>query len=533
MKLALRFLGLAAPAAFVLAGPGERAAQACGGCFQPPPPPSQTTSDITDERMLLSVSPTQSTLYDQIRYAGSPASFAWVLPIRGGVTVGLSADVLFDSIDALTATQITAPPPSCPAAPSCFGGGCGSTNSFASSSPGGAQGAGAGTVTVTKQENVGPYDTVQLHATDSSALSNWLTQNGFVIPASETPVLDAYVSEGFDFLAMKLLPNQGVQSMRPVRVSSPGASLSLPLRMAAIGTGATVGITIWVVSDGRYEPQNFQTFRIQDSELVWDWAKSSSNYTTLRVQHEAALQQAGWEIESSIEVNEQTITNVILSGGTNITGYAFGGGVAPSDPSEDYLPVLAASPLDGGAAADGDAAPDASPIDAASNDGAVGGDAASGTGDGGQPGDGGGQAGAGGVDAGPTVIETAEQVRTDDIATLFAGLAGPNVRVTRFRSDIAHSAMTKDLVVQASLDQSELSNVRNLTRSVNETCPIYDGCNVVGTGTPAQSSASLSKSGCAASPAVAGASTGSGAVAGLIGLLVAARARRRRAAGRA
>ena len=70
---------------------GERNAAACGGCFHPP---TQTASDITDERMLLSVSPVQSTLYDQIRYAGSPSSFAWVLPIHGTVDVGLSADVL-------------------------------------------------------------------------------------------------------------------------------------------------------------------------------------------------------------------------------------------------------------------------------------------------------------------------------------------------------------------------------------------------------------------------------------------------------
>src|SRR5476651_1703726 len=90
---------------------GERDAAACGGCFHPP---TQTASDITDERMLLSVSQTQTTLYDQIEYAGSPSSFAWVLPIHGTVTVGLSADVLFASIDTLTATQINPPPLNCP-----------------------------------------------------------------------------------------------------------------------------------------------------------------------------------------------------------------------------------------------------------------------------------------------------------------------------------------------------------------------------------------------------------------------------------
>jgi hypothetical protein len=245
--------------------------------------------------MLLSVSPTQSTLYDQIEYSGTPSSFAWVLPIHGTVTVGLSADVLFDSIDAMTATQINPPPQDCPGPPaSCLGNGPSAGGGLAEAADAGAV---LGGVTVTKQQNVGPYETVQLSSTSATALNDWLAQNGFVIPAAVTPVLDAYVSEGFNFLAMKLLPNQGVQAMRPVRVTSAGASLSLPLRMASIGTGATVGITIWVVSDGRYEPQNFPFFHIDDSQLVWDWSTSSSNYTTLRAQDETTLGGGGGDRE--------------------------------------------------------------------------------------------------------------------------------------------------------------------------------------------------------------------------------------------
>jgi hypothetical protein len=278
---------------------------------------------------------------------------------------------------------------------------------------------------------VGPYDTVQLHSADTSALETWLAQNGFVILAAEQPVIAAYVAEGFDFLAMKLLPNQGVQAMRPVRVTTPGGSLSLPLRMASIGTGVTVGITIWVVSDGRYEPQNFPFFHIEDSALIWDWSASSSNYTTLRKQNETALGGKGWEIESSLSLNQQLITSVILSGGQYSNNGGIGaGGVAqlpPSDATQDYLPV-------------GD--PDA------------GADAAS--------------------------YQSADDVRTADIAALFVGMQGPNVRVTRIRSDIAHAAMTQDFLLQASSDQSELSNIRNVTKSANLTCPVYQSCSSVG-----------------------------------------------------
>jgi hypothetical protein len=93
------------------AAAGERDASACGGCLQPP---VEVESVITDEKMIFSLSKDQATLFDEIHYSGSPSSFAWVLPIHGTVTVGLSADILFATIDQLTATQVTQPTPNCP-----------------------------------------------------------------------------------------------------------------------------------------------------------------------------------------------------------------------------------------------------------------------------------------------------------------------------------------------------------------------------------------------------------------------------------
>jgi len=451
-KLAIVIATAASAATFA----GEREAPACGGCFHPPVPPGQNVSDITDERMLLSVSATQSTLYDQIEYSGSPSSFAWVLPTHGIVTVGLSADVLFDSVDALTATQILPPPQDCPS-PTCFAN-AGLTSGSGSSGGSSSGGAEAPAVQVLTQAIVGPYETVQLHSTDAGALDAWLAANGYDIPAAVQPILDAYVAEGFDFLAMKLVPGSGVQAMRPVRVTTPGASLSLPLRMASIGTGAVTGITIWVVADGRYEPQNFPFFHIDDSQLVWDWSTNLSNYTTLRVQNDANFKNGGWEIESSIALNEQLITNVIESGGVYYgNGYVSS---APVSASQDYLPV-------------------------------------------GDP-----EAGSAGGDAGGSGYESADDVRGDDIAALFAGLTGPTVRVTRIRSDIAQAAMTADFVLQASTDQSELTNVRQVTQSVNLTCPIYDGCTQVGTGTLAQAQASVDDGGTEADGPADGSSSG-------------------------
>jgi hypothetical protein len=435
-----------------LAVVGARDARACGGCFVPP---EETESVITDEKMILSISMSQTTLYDQIEYSGAPASFAWVLPIKGTVTVGLSADILFQTIDQLTATEVLQPPTNCPPPPD----DCSSFDSYAGGDDAGAAGdASSDGVTVTSQAQVGPYETVQLHSTDGTALTNWLTSNGYDIPASTKPVIDAYVTDGFDFLALKLVPGVGVQAMQPVRVTSQGAAPSLPLHMVAVGTGATTGITIWVVADGRWQPSNFPTFTIADSEIAWDWLTSSSNYESLRLAKEKTFNGRGWQIESSLELNQQTVIQTLeyAASYTDVGGYT------------------AAPTTDGGTADAGSEAEDAGEGSAAA---------------------------------------------AADLAVLFNGVAGPNARFTRMRSDVAKAALSVDMALEASTDQSELTNVHNPGQQVGEPeCPVYNSaCEVTGTAPRPASGSSVTASndaggggGCSTTrpPSEGGATTG-------------------------
>src|SRR5262249_17758104 len=103
---------LAAVPAFAFALAPAQDAAACGGCFHVPAENTQVAS----HRMVLSISTTQSTLYDQIKYSGTATSFAWVLPVKGTVTVGLSSDALFAELDQLTQVSVQAPNP-CPQCP--------------------------------------------------------------------------------------------------------------------------------------------------------------------------------------------------------------------------------------------------------------------------------------------------------------------------------------------------------------------------------------------------------------------------------
>ena len=83
-------------AALALVAGLEGDAKACGGCFHTP---DQIATVVTDHRMIFAISQQQTTLYDEIEYKGSPSDFAWVLPIHGPVSVGLSADSLFSVLD--------------------------------------------------------------------------------------------------------------------------------------------------------------------------------------------------------------------------------------------------------------------------------------------------------------------------------------------------------------------------------------------------------------------------------------------------
>ncbi len=438
MRKTTTVLGLVAAVA-TLGIAAERDASACGGCFHPPTPPGEVESVITDHRMILSVSPVQTTLYDQIRYKGSPSTFAWVLPINGEAKIGLSSDTLFSTLDQISGTIVQAPPMNCPAPPSsCRFGGATSGGASDGTTPAPQNAADAGVV-VTHQETVGPYETVQLHSTDPNALNDWLTSHGYVIPDDVKPIVSAYVTEHYDFLALKLVPGAGVQAMRPVRVTTAGASPILPLRMVAAGTGATVGITLWVVSDGRYEPQNFPSYRVKDDELVWDWATSSSNYRELRAKDEAGLAGRGWEIESSTSQSQSSLRQYVISQGRIPT---------PSGGS-DYLPI---PPSDAG----------------------VGGE----------------------------TTDQVRQDDLDALFQGI-GLTDGQARITRMRSDLAHASLATDLVLTASADQSVASNVRQVTHEAGEPqCPIYDGqCRQVGTAPRSEVlNASKSSFNCATSP---------------------------------
>jgi hypothetical protein len=285
-------LGLLLPlGACVLASVASASdASACGGCFIPP---DTTGTVVTGHRMALSISPKQTVLWDQIQYSGDPKEFAWVLPVKPGAYIEVATDAWFETLEAATGVGVLQPRVTCHD-PYEFGG-CGSTSlesrsanfaSGAEADDGSSSGSG-GTgpqVDVIHRGTVGPYDTVTLGTDTPGALNAWLQMHSYNVDPATQPIIDAYVAEGFDFIAIRLLPDKGVREMKPVRVTAPGASPTLPLRMVAIGTGATVAVTLFVIGEGRWEAESFPNSQVPVDLVAWDFKTSTSNYPELRAQ---------------------------------------------------------------------------------------------------------------------------------------------------------------------------------------------------------------------------------------------------------
>jgi hypothetical protein len=421
MKLVLSCAAAAALLGFV-----HSDARACGGCFAPQAPEQATV--VTDHRMALALSETQTVLWDQISYQGNPREFAWVLPVRPGAEIELSRDEWFGALDSFTRTVIY--PPNGSGRPVCAIGGCGASEAASSGGSGSPE-----SVDVLAQQVVGPYESVTLRATDPNALVDWLTSHGFAIPPAIDPVIAQYQAAHFDFIALRLRPGCNVRSMKPVRIVTAGADPTLPLRMVAAGVGANVGITLFVIGEGRYRPSNFPDVSIDFGKLTWDYAQGRSNYTLLA---QLALEEQG--------------------GRGWLTEY-----------SGDLGPLAAryygqcSAPQNGGGGGSGTSAPPCDRDDAGAEAGAADAEAEASAPDSGRL-----------PDSGPPSLDGGPCAAFDDLSTALRGIHASDARVTRFRANLPATALVEDLRLEATFVQNDVPNVHYANKAIN--------CSAVGAG---------------------------------------------------
>jgi hypothetical protein len=269
------------------------------------------------------------------------------------------------------------------------------------------------------------------------------------------PVIAAYVAEKLDFIAIKLRPGVGVAAMQPVRVVVPGADAQLPLRMVAGGIGANVGLTLFVISEGRYEAQNFPNATIDANKVFWDFSTNRSNYQDLVLEGMKAQDGKTWVSEYA---NPTSVFrgSGLGSGSTSISLYdaLYSNCIGSPDTVVPAKPILGDAGHDTGTPDAGDH--DAGDHDAGDPDAATdAGDAGIGDGE-----DRGGNARpADDKPVPPNFGSSIQCGELDDLNVALKGLRSESVWVTRMRANLPAQALTQDLRLTPTPDQAKISHV--------------------------------------------------------------------------
>ncbi len=419
----------------------------CGGCFGTPSSPTL----VTGHRMAFAVSEARTVLWDQFEYEGEPEDFSWVLPVLPGAYVEVAEDAWLSALDTFTSTLVNAPTLNCAAQNFAGGDGDGSSGcgcgGVETTSPAGAsapatpgQGGVQPPVTVVRQETVGPYDTVVVRSTDPNALRVWLTDNGYVVPQEIEPVIDAYVNEGNDFLALRLSPGVGVRQMEPVRVITPGGDYLLPLRMVAAGVGSLVDIKLFLIAEQRYAMPDIAEVSVPLQNLTYDFRDGSHNYLALREQ--ALAQNTGKSyIASYARQGAFTKTNAASMGG--VQSYQ-AGSVAANTLGSLYFQQAAVD--------DGRSSLNCSQqLGLLTSTRLV----------------------VEGADAQGNLLD-ADFVCSEysDLATAMVGMHPGSVWVTRMEMNLPSTALDADCIVEPAVTQSEITVVRQAQKAENAPCPL-------------------------------------------------------------
>lgn len=313
------------------------AARACGGCFHEPPSTTavERPSVVTDHRMVLALSATETTLWDQIRWAGNPDDFVWALPLTNVLRarIAIADDDFLNGLDRATAPAIKAEFPSrCVRDPV--------TGANVTSGPvtreevqlavrpivrsADPDAPVDGGPSVIPEATVGPYQTVLLDGRSRGQhLDEWLPANGYAIPEGGRAAVAHYTALNAGWVVLRLRPGEGVSRMSPVRIALDGYQPTLPLRMIASGAGDSVGIALLVASNGAMRETGLPESRIDPSALTWAAGAPMSNYGNLFQQSLGLISRPSWVTESVVRWSPSTAPSsdarAVLNAGGVIT----------------------------------------------------------------------------------------------------------------------------------------------------------------------------------------------------------------------
>ena len=239
-SIALVFALVTGAALFNVASP----AWACGcGAYVPDNP----GSSVADERALIAWDGTTEDILMSLSVTGSSDKAAWVMPVPSAARITLGATEVFEELAKLTAPRIEYRDSWWPTVPWLVWAGSASDTA----------GAPSGAVSVLDRQRLGPFDVTRLAADDPTALAKWLSSNGFPHPAGLDANLAPYVADGWEIVAVQLVPAESggslTGSLQPLRLSFASDTVVYPMRLSRSATMSQY-IDLYVLAQHRMDP---------------------------------------------------------------------------------------------------------------------------------------------------------------------------------------------------------------------------------------------------------------------------------------
>lgn len=260
-------------------------AEACGGFFcdgGPQPMPV----DQTGEDILFVMDGDEIEVHIRVEYDGEAENFAWLIPASSVPTdFNVGSQALIDAVKAATVPTygITNTADDC-SLDDAEGFGTGADDGAASTGDptegSDSAGEGGGPV-VLAQEQVGAYEITVIGEAEGGDLTaqqvfDWLEENEYQQDESALPIIEEYLAEDHNFIAIKLTGGADVDELHPIALKFDHANPCVPLRLTRIAAVDDMDVRTYFLSDNRVVPSTYKHVLV--NALKIDWTSQASNY---------------------------------------------------------------------------------------------------------------------------------------------------------------------------------------------------------------------------------------------------------------
>jgi len=315
MRSVLRTTTLLGAVAFAASALTPGMASACGGFFCNQ---SQPVNQAAEGIIFADNGDGTVTAVIQIQYQGPSTSFSWLLPISSVniENIGVASNLALQRLQSRTNPNYsltTSIEGTCKTDGRNFAGTAGPGG--VANSPGvdfASDDSNGKGVTVTASGVVGPYDVTVLKVAASVAdpaanAIDWLTKNGYDVPAGADNLLGPYLKSGLQLLALRLTKGADTGSIRPLVLTYPGTQASIPIKLTAVAANENMGVLTWVLGAARAVPQNYLSLELNEARI--NWFNASSNYNSVVI--EAASDAGGRGFVTELAGPTSTLKDVI------------------------------------------------------------------------------------------------------------------------------------------------------------------------------------------------------------------------------